>query len=424
MTQAKSLYWTEVAKFTTLFRRAVISKKISVLIPESKTRMSSDAEHLKSTVAHVYIHVPFCSGKCSYCAFYSEPYSTDRMTPYITALDKELQMFIKQYGLLAPDTLYIGGGTPSVVPTEALADFMSMIHTHIRMDALTEYTMEANPGTLPDPAIALLKNSGVNRISLGAQSFNENILTAMGRRHTVADISATVERLREHRLTNIGLDLIAAFPGVNAAIWQDSLQQVLAIRPPHLSVYACSIEPGTKLAQQQLAGAVSSATEAAILQQLDSAHEHFVTSGYSPYETSNYALEGHACLHNMAYWQGKDYVGFGPAAATRLGQLRQHNAEDLTAYCAALEKGTSPPGESEMVSVETDAAERFVFAFRTVHGCTLPKEGDVPDALRRHWQHTLSELQSRGLVCEQDGRWRLTPRSRHLADAVARELLP
>ena len=386
--------------------------------------MSDSSSYVTSTVRHVYIHVPFCSGKCSYCAFYSEPCSNKRIVMYIEALNRELELFGKKYGMLVPDTLYIGGGTPSILPDEALADFMRMIHKHIRMNTLVEYTMEANPGTLSDSTIALLKNSGVNRISLGAQSFDEKILTTMGRRHSSGDITRTVECLRTHGLANISLDLIAAFPGVDTPIWRDSLQQILAIRPPHISVYACSVEPGTRLEQQQRMGEIPCPTESESLEQLDSAYESLTSSGYTPYETSNYALKDHACRHNMAYWQGKDYAGFGPAAASRLGQLRRHNSENLTAYCAELEKGLWPPAESEVVSIQDDITERFVFGFRTAYGCKLPNENDVPEALFTHWICTLSDLQSRRLVCQQDGRWCLTHRSRHLADAVARELLP
>jgi oxygen-independent coproporphyrinogen III oxidase len=364
------------------------------------------------SVGGVYVHVPFCDGKCRYCAFYSAPYSESLADRFLAALEKELESTRS----CAPATLYIGGGTPSVLSPSQLRRLCAALGKNFDLSRVKEWTVEINPGSLNAIRLEILARAGVNRFSLGAQAFDERVLQLLGRRHSVRDIFEAVDLLRSAAITNFSLDLIACVPGLDSAIWKKTLKQALALAPAHISVYALSAEEGTRLYQIIDRGAMALLNEEEQAQALDLAQKMLEASGYARYEISNYARPGCECRHNLAYWRGADFLGFGPAATSTVGLRRWTDRADLAGYLEALENEQDPPREMEELTHALKKLERVIFGLRLREG--------VPAELALPYARQLRELCEAGLVVRQDNRWRLTARGRNLADYVARELLP
>ena len=376
----------------------------------------------------IYVHLPFCDGKCAYCAFYSVAGRADDIDAYLGALDTELTLRSRALPKLTPRTLYIGGGTPTLLSGAQLGGLCALLARRLDLRRVEEWTVEANPGTLDDGRLAVLKAAGVNRISLGVQSLDDDVLARLGRRHTAAQAREACERLRHAGFQNWSLDLIACVPGVTPRRWGATLRAALALGPPHLSVYALTSEEGSRLAGQVRTGAVRLLDDDAQLRQLHAAERVLRAGGMARYEISNYARPGFACRHNVACWEGKGYLGVGCAAASYVNHMRWTNAADLDAYLAALGAGRLPPRETEALTPRTEALERMVFGLRQAAGVTpaliLAETGLAGSPLDAHWAATLGRLGTDGLVRRVGTRWQLTARGRDLADHVAVELMP
>lgn len=378
----------------------------------------------------LYVHVPFCDGKCPYCAFYSVPYTPGGAADWVGALLAELAAERAAWPGLRPVTVYFGGGTPSLLSNELWSCVSDALHAAVDFSAITEWTVEANPGSLTPARLACWKAAGVNRISLGVQALDDRILRRLGRRHSLAQVREAVAAIGAAQFENWGLDLIACVPGVGAARWAATIDAALALQPRHVSVYALSVEEGAQLARDQAAGLFAPLSDGRQLARLAMAEERLVAAGFERYEISNYALPGYACLHNRAVWRGGDYLGLGPAAASHRGARRWSNAADLHAYVAALtQTGWPPPREAEHLDAETQALDRLIFGLRTAEGVGMRElqEGyALPPgcAAPSRWRRRLAQLSKMGVVREsEDGIWRLTARGREVADGVAVELM-
>ncbi len=368
----------------------------------------------------LYVHVPFCDGKCPYCAFYSVPFTPDGEADWLRAVLAELACERAEWPELSPATIYFGGGTPSLLSGDVWLRLSEALHAAFDLAAVTEWTVEANPGSLTTERLALWKGLGVNRISLGAQSFDDGVLRRLGRRHTVAQVCAAVEAIGAAGFENWGLDLIACVPGVGPARWAATLDAALALRPRHISVYALTVEEGAQLAKERAAGRFALLSDGRQLARLALAEKRMGEAGFARYEISNYALPGFECRHNLAVWRGGDYLGMGPAAASHRGGRRWTNHADLCAYVSA----PLPPRESEISSVEGQALDRLIFGLRTAEGVgmsELEMRYELPTLSR--WRCTLEQLAKVGVVVEANGVWRLTRRGREVADGVAVELM-
>jgi oxygen-independent coproporphyrinogen III oxidase len=386
---------------------------------------------------HLYVHVPFCDGKCHYCGFYSEKYVGGRpLEPRcpspracIDALAREFDGYRPAGRRPAPETIYFGGGTPSVLRAPDLARLCLAVRSRTSPRRLAEWTVECNPATLTPEKAGILADAGVNRISIGAQSFDDRVLRRIGRRHSAADAAATVRLARSAGFGNIGLDLIAGLPGVSPRSWQSTLERALALEPAHLSVYALSIEPGAHWAAVAEKGELKIPSERVQLHALDAAERLLSREGYERYEVSNFARPGFACAHNLACWRGEDYLGLGPAAASRAGRLRWTNRADVHDYVAAVELGRTAPREADAaLPSAVDVAERLMFGFRLKEGVDLTafcrRWGRPAARLADGWTQTLRELARQRLAVRRAGRWVLTRRGRLAADRVAGEFLP
>jgi len=382
-----------------------------------------------SMTEHLYVHVPFCEGKCDYCAFYSVASNETQRKTYAPLPGREPRALLGE-GLfpwgIAPRTLYIGGGTPGVLGPEGLRMLVEGLREVVTLDCVREWTVELNPCALAPSLAELLIGLGVNRISIGAQCFDDEVLRSIGRRHTAADAERAVGVVRSAGFTNVGLDLIAGLPGLTPERWRRSVERAIATGVVHLSVYALSVEPDTPLARREADGRRVPGAEVH-LAALDQAEALLTTPGILRYGISNYARPGWECRHNLACWRGADYVGLGPAAATRLGLRRWTNRPDLAAYVAGVTGGAPPPRDAEILDPVTDATERLVFGLRLAEGVNLEAfAGCHPAAAARlgEWQAVLARLSAQGLVGRTaEGSWRLTRRGREVADTVIRELV-
>ncbi len=399
----------------------------------------------------LYIHVPFCDGKCHYCAFYSVPYSREKGEVWLAALKREAEAARSEFGPFAYSTVFLGGGTPTLLPMDQLEKLLSLVSPHIsstlvsskvdrdlpatagsdaaRRSASTsgcrcgsEWTSEANPGSVDGDKLRLMKSAGVNRISLGVQAFDDQVLRQLGRRHSVKDIYAAEEAIKSAGFTNWGLDLIACVPGVSAEAWRDTLCAAVKLDPTHVSVYALTREEGTRLDRDHQAGTVTLLDDDEQLRMLDLAEEVLGAAGLPRYEISNYARPGFECRHNLSCWRGENYVGLGCAASSRVGNRRWTNESDFESYLAAGAR------EEEVLTPLMDGVERLIFGLRMTEGIDLEAillacglAGSPQEAV---WKKTLARLEGEGLVVSGGSRWCLTTRGRELADHVAVELMP
>ena len=367
------------------------------------------------SINSLYIHLPFCDGRCRYCAFYSILYDASLADRLLRALAVELALWQEQGLGFSLETIYLGGGTPSLLTPLQLQGVGRLLAPHLARDVALEWSVEMNPGSVTPARLAALLEGGVNRFSLGAQSFGEPVLRLLGRRHSVADITRSVAIMRRAGVANLALDLMAGIPGCAPDAWRHSLSAALALNPQHISVYALTAEEGTQLQRAMARGQPAPQSDAEQLAELDLAESLLGAAGYARYEISNYARAGFSCRHHCACWRGGEYIGLGPAAASHVGDLRWTNAADLHAYLEALENQQPPPRSWDPLTPEIKTLERLI--------CGLRMSAGVEAALVADYVPALQSLCGQGLV-ELDGtHWRLTPRGRQLADYVAVELM-
>ena len=383
---------------------------------------------MNENIDNIYIHVPFCDGRCIYCSFYSIADGGDVLiSEYIPAMGKEMAMRSLEFGRLRPKTVYIGGGTPTVLSPATLQSLLSLLTDDMDMSAVTEFTVEANPGTLTTEKARILKMYGVNRLSIGAQSLDDRLLEFLRRRHNAAQVSAAITIAREAGFANISIDLIAALPGVSRTEWDMTLAKAIELAPDHLSVYCLTVEDRTRLSTMVASGTTSLPDGEEQADALDAAMGILATAGFIRYEISNYAKHGRECQHNVAFWEGKDYLGIGASAASRLNLSRSTNDPDIHRYIAALNSGKTAPCETELLTAEKDISERLAFKFRMTAPVDIEAfaraHGKTGSELKTKWLEALHGLKSADLVSHKGSYWQLTEKGINMADQVCGELL-
>ena len=371
----------------------------------------------------LYIHVPFCVSRCRYCDFY-------RMTP--SKLEGPGEVFLEGLALelarlpadFAPDTVFIGGGTPTALSAGALEKMLETIARQVDLSKVIEFTSEANPGTLTKEKLAVLKAGGMNRMSIGVQTFNSRALKLLGRIHSDEEAEAAFYLLRDAGFENINLDLIQSIPGMSSDELAADVRRAVELGPEHISSYNLIYEPGTPLAQDVEAGRAVPPDEDVEADQYDAVKAQLEAAGYTHYEISNFAKPGKACLHNMLYWQGGEYFGCGPAAFSHYKGKRFGNAADLTTWHAQLKNGARPFDEVEVLSSEDKARETLVMWLRMVGGVDLKafarSTGYDVDAL---CGTAIASMEEEGLLCRSATHLRLAPESLFVCNSVFSELL-
>jgi oxygen-independent coproporphyrinogen-3 oxidase len=315
----------------------------------------------------LYVHVPFCRGLCGYCDFYSRVLDAAQVAPYVDAVLRELADYAAQSDLRC-DTIYVGGGTPTVLPPTELARLLHGLRGFGVQEADLEFTVEANPATVTDDIASVLVAAGVNRVSLGAQSFAPAELQTLERLHRPEQVAQTVHQCRRFGIRQLSLDLIFGIPGQTLASWLRSLAATLALAPDHLSCYGLTYEPGTPLRERLDAGRAQRVDPDLEAEMYEAALDILPPAGLAHYEISNFARAGAQCRHNLRYWHNEPYLGLGPAAAGFLDDMRYKNVADTAAYVQAIEAGHSPWFEQERLPPQRRPRETAMLELRLTAG--------------------------------------------------------
>ena len=367
-----------------------------------------------------YIHVPFCRHRCGYCNFTLVAGREDLIDAYFQALAIELRELRERRSV---STLFIGGGTPSHLPPGALNRLLTLVEEWFQLSEDGEFSVEANPSDLTKLKIDQLADAGVNRLSLGVQSWNANKLAQLERDHRRDTIASACELARV-RIHNLSIDLIFGTPGESRQVWQDDLQQTVNQQPQHTSTYGLTYERGTRFWSRRNKGELSAVCEADEIWMYETAMDTLSAAGFEHYEVSNFARPCFHCRHNEVYWSGNSYYAFGPGAARYLNGCREMNHRSTTTYIRRVLAGQSPVAESETLSREDRARERFVLGMRRMDGVNLDtfahQTGITADEL---FGPVLAECCQHGLLERQASHIRLTRRGLILSDSIWSRLL-
>jgi len=323
---------------------------------------------------HVYVHVPFCARRCSYCDFAIAVRRVVPVNEYVDALRKELAVRFGEPGRAEReplDTLYLGGGTPSRLGGVGVAAALDAVRDWFPLAPDAEVTIEANPDDVSADAARAWRDAGVNRVSVGSQSFDPEVLRWMHRTHDVGQVGRAVDALRGAGIENLSLDLIFAVPTALERDWDRDLAHALALAPDHLSLYGLTIEPGTPLGRWHERGTVAEADEDRYADEFLRAHETMGAAGFEHYEVSNFGRPGRRSRHNSSYWRGVPYVGLGPAAHGFDGGVRRWNAAAYVEWVRQLDTGADPVAGQERLQPSDRAAESVYLGLRTSDGLLL-----------------------------------------------------
>jgi len=365
----------------------------------------------QETAAGLYVHVPFCRSKCPYCHFYSTT-SLGLIPDWLAAVKKEALLY---QGLFSSfDTVYFGGGTPSLLSPAALGELVECFQNRFCLSEDCEITLEANPGDLDRETTRELRKTGINRLSLGVQSFSEEDLIFLGRRHRVPDAIQAIEVGRAAGFENLGMDLIFGLPGQTSAHWQKGLAFALSFEPEHISAYQLTPEEGTPLGKKVAQGRVRLWEEEESAQMFLETSRILESQGYLHYEVSNFARgEDRMSRHNRKYWQQVPYLGLGPSAHSFLNRRRWWNPASLEVYLDRLRGGQKPAAGEEVLSLDQLRMESLLLGFRN-------REGVAVDQLRLNpaSRAVLAELEASQKINRQKNRLIPTPRGYLLADRL------
>ncbi len=368
----------------------------------------------------VYVHVPFCQRRCGYCNFTVIAGRDDLQEPYLQAIERELASL---EGRPPVDTLYFGGGTPTALSASRLARLCALVRRACPPRAGYEWSVEANPDGFDPARLETLQAAGVNRISLGVQSFDPEKLRLLERTHRPGDVRRIYPRVRA-AFSSVSLDLICVVPGETRDQWRADLEAALALEPDHLSVYTLTFEKGTTFWGRHLRGQLVPPGDEQSRELLELAWDRLVAGGWEHYEVSNFAQPGHRCRHNEVYWKGEPYFAVGPGAARYVGGCRETNHRSTIAYLRRVLSGASPVAESERLSAEDRAREMLVFRLRMLEGISRAefrqRSGYDLDALAGP---QLRRFVAWGLVQDVDDQIRLTREGLLVSDALWPDLL-
>lgn len=370
----------------------------------------------------LYVHVPFCAARCGYCDFNtytaaelgSAPGASQRA--YLDAVRAELDLAASILGPREVQTIFFGGGTPTLLPHGELVGLLDAIRERFRLAADAEITTEANPESVDAGYLAALAEAGFNRLSLGMQSSVGRVLAVLDRRHTPGRVADVVGWARQAGFGSVSLDLIYGSPGESADDWRTSLRAALELEPDHLSAYSLIVEPGTRLAAQVRRGELPPTDDDVHADYYLIADQAAAGAGLGWYEVSNWSRPGHECRHNLAYWRSQDWWGIGPGAHSHVGGVRWWNLRHPTRYSARLADGHSPAEARELLGAEDRRIERVLLELRLAEGLhlavlTATEAARVTGVVAAGWAEVAG------------GRLRLTLEGRLLADGIVRDLL-
>jgi oxygen-independent coproporphyrinogen-3 oxidase len=378
--------------------------------------LSGDEQNVAATsdtIRHIYVHIPFCARICPYCAFYKTLLDRSQTQRFCEALVGELEMHA-QNRRLRPGTIYFGGGTPTALTTAQLEFLLGRFRDALNLSELIEWTIEANPGSVSATKASLLRRLGINRISLGVQSWNDDLLKLLGREHNAKQAEQSFQIFHSAGFSNINVDLMFGLPGQTVRQWKQTLERTIALKPEHISTYCLTYEEDTEFFVRHARGEFR--------QDSDADGEFFEMTmsiledaGYAHYEISNYSRPGFRSAHNRAYWSGADYLGIGPSAFSTIGMTRWQNVADFRQYSDAVLSRRSPIGSSERLTEDMKRTEKIALSLRTDTGAAAHLFDAFPNQTR--------EFVKLGLLRKTRNRFVLTRAGKSLADSVAAEFV-
>ncbi len=402
-----------------------------VIVAPNKKQISEEPIQQLLETASLYLHIPFCHTRCHYCDFNTYAGILPLREPYVRALLHEIELtgaFARHLDgkKRRSRTLFFGGGTPSLLSVEQIARLLQACSTSFAVDHDAEITLEANPGTLSQEQLVGLRAAGINRLSMGAQSFDAELLKTLGRIHTPEEITQAVRYARTAGFTSINVDFMFGLPGQTMRHWRETLDQALDLRPEHLSLYSLIIEEGTPFYSWTAEGRITPADEDICADMYEYADERLQAAGYENYEISNWSLPGHESRHNLTYWHNLPYFGMGAGAYSSFGGRRFSNVREPLEYIRLLKAHQRPEAaDSEIVEIAQQMSETAFLALRTAKGLHLPTfEQRFSQPFTQFVGNRLHLVEEAGLL-EQDQDWlRLSKRGRLLGNEVFLRLLP
>jgi len=397
--------------------------------PSTNLIHHSKIQELLQTTS-LYLHIPFCHTRCHYCDFNTYAGILPLREPYVRALITEVGL-AGQLAQLANGTprrsrtIFFGGGTPSLLTVAQIKRLLSACREAFVIDEQAEITLEANPGTLSTEQLTGLRAAGINRLSLGSQSFDAELLHTLGRIHTAEEIVQALSNARAAGFRSINLDFMFGLPGQTMQHWKTTLDRALALHPEHFSLYSLIIEEGTPFYTWTNEGRIIPGDEDLCADMYEYADERLQAEGYENYEISNWALQGHQSRHNLTYWQNLPYIGMGAGAHSFFGGRRFSNILDPQEYIQLLKKQQRPEAEGEIIDRIQEMSETAFLAFRTAQGLHLPTfEERFAEPFTQFLGTRLHTVEEAGLI-EQEQEWiRLSKRGRLLGNEVFLRLLP
>lgn len=366
-----------------------------------------------------YVHIPFCTQICYYCDFSKVFIKNQPVDAYLEALIKEFE----SYQISSLKTLYIGGGTPTAITAKQLDYLLSHLQQHLQLDQLEEFTIEANPGDLTEDKIAVLRQSAVNRISLGVQTFNDKQLKQIGRSHTEAQIYATIASLKEAGFQNISIDLIYALPGQTIQQVKENVAKALSLDIPHLSLYSLILEHHTVFMNKMRRGKLHLPTEDLEAEMFEYIISEMEASGFEHYEISNFTKPGFESRHNLMYWNNDEYFGCGAGASGYLDGIRYRNRIPIQHYLKAVADGNARLSE-EVLTKEEMMEEELFLGLRKKSGVSVSRfQEKFGLSFESRYGPVVRELQNQGLLVEDKDFIRMTKKGLFLGDSVAEKFI-
>ena len=384
--------------------------------------LNKESVGCKNLALGIYLHVPFCSTTCDFCAFYQEKPSKNGIESYFRGLRDEFDRFSPNREV---STIFIGGGTPGLLKAEQLNELCSLVSSH-DLSPDVEWSIELAPSEITPEKLDVLRQGGVNRISLGAQTFNPKFMGALGRQHPVEKTFQAYQWIRQAGFESVNLDLLFGAPGQSLQDWEDDLAQAVELGPDHLSTYCLTFEEDTAMFVRLSQGRVKIEPEREA-EFYEFAWDYLPQHGYDQYEVSNYAKPGHACLHNLNTWAMNEWIGIGPSACTQYQGVRRKNVANLEEWAEGMQPGNQPKFmEEEVLSFSDFAQDAVLFGLRMNQGISIPtiaKNFDVSIDQFLGITQFLDRLVSEGLATQPiSGNYALTKQGRILTDAIACDL--
>jgi len=368
----------------------------------------------------IYLHIPFCKQACHYCNFHfstSLKYKSDM----VDAIVREIKLRKDTWMYKSIDTVYFGGGTPSLLNTSELGQIFDVLNASFNIHPNAEITLEANPDDLTKQYLQTLSQSPVNRLSVGIQSFSETDLRYMNRAHNTQEARACLEDALQVGFTNLTADLIYGTPGMSDAQWRENLHILFDLNIPHISCYALTVEDNTALAHFIKKGKTTPVDDTQAARQFEILQAEMAANDYEQYEISNFCKSGHYSRHNTAYWQGKPYLGIGPAAHSFDGYSRSWNVANNAQYMSAIQ-ADKLPCEIEQLSDKDRFNEYLMTGFRTKWGCDLKKMKTCGDSFTQHFLHVVQPYLDKRIILQEGDIFRLSDEGKFLSDGIISDL--